>query len=114
MTTPLFVILNTMSAQAGITERTWLVTCLGFTIVLVLLLLFVFVMKGLGWIMQPRQKALATEPAQQKAETPVAENGLDNDVAAIAMALHHFYGLHDIDSVHLTIHSHHTMWNHNI
>ena len=42
MTTTLFVMLNTMSAQAGITERTWLVTCLGFTIVLVLLLLFVF------------------------------------------------------------------------
>ena len=66
MTTTLFVMLNTMSAQAGITERTWLVTCLGFTIVLVLLLLFVFVMKGLGWLMQPRQKAVVAEPAKQE------------------------------------------------
>lgn len=114
MTTTLFVMLNTMSAQAGITERTWLVTCLGFTIVLVLLLLFVFVMKGLGWLMQPRQKAVVAEPAKQETAATIPANDLENDMAAIAMALHSFYGLHDIDSVHLTIHSHHTMWNHNL
>ena len=100
-----------------VTASTWLVTGLGFGIVLLLLCLFVFVMTGLGALMQwiekqmvggsqpkqdaPEVKNAAAEPAQAQAD----------DLIAVAFALHLFYGIHDIDAPRLTLHSHHSTWN---
>ena len=71
-----------------VTASTWLVTGLGFGIVLLLLCLFVFVMTGLGALMQwiekqmvggsqpkqaaPEVKNAAAEPAQAQADDLVA------------------------------------------
>lgn len=96
-----------------VTGQTWLVTCLGFCIVVLLLTLFVFVMKGLGAIMQRLEKEPAVQPAVAAVEpvqTQPATSAAD-DSAAIAFALHLFYGLHDADSPRLTLHSHHSTWN---
>ena len=41
----------------AVTSMTWFVTGLGFGLVLLLLFVFVYIMKFLGWIMQPRVKA---------------------------------------------------------
>ena len=61
-----------------ITSSTWIVTGLGFGIVLVLLFCLVYILQLFGWIMQ---KATAPKaPKNDKEETDV--------IAAIAMALH--------------------------
>ena len=100
-----------------VTADTWLVTGLGFGIVLVLLCLFVYVMKGLGALMQWIEQRLSGK-AEVKEVTPkvapvkaeVAAGGAD-DMAAIAIALHMFYGIHDMEAPRLTIHAHHSTWN---
>lgn len=99
----------------AVTGHTWLVTFLGFGIVLVLLTVFVFVMQGLGWVMQRIEKATvpAAAPAVKQAvaaqETGVAAQ--TDDTIAVAYALHLFYGLHDADSPRLTLHQHLSIWN---
>ncbi len=98
-----------------VTSQTWLITILGFTIVLVLLFVFVFIMKGLGAIMQwIEKKGNKTEQpvvAPVVADNKVGNAQTDNDLAAVTMALHLFYGIHDIDAPKLTLHSHHSTWN---
>ena len=51
----------------AITAQTWFITGLGFGMVVLLLFAFVFVMKFMGWVMQPRVKAKKVEnkPAEQ-------------------------------------------------
>jgi len=96
---------------------TWMVTGLGFFLVLVLLFCFVYIMKLLGWIMQPHKKAapapaVATPSAQteQKGEEDMKLNA--NTTAAIAMALNlYFYGIHDEEPTQVTLRPHHTAWN---
>ena len=95
-----------------VTGHTWLVTELGFGIVLLLLFCFVYVMKALGWIMQRIER----KPAQAKtvvAAQPVvaAAEASAEDEIAVATALYLYYGIHDEDSPRLTIHSHHSTWN---
>lgn len=94
----------------AITSQTWFITGLGFGIVVALLFVFVYVMKLMGWIMQPRKaKAEPTTVPQQ-----VTGKADDNDEAAIAYALHLYYNsLHDPIETHLTIKHHATAW-HNI
>jgi len=116
----------------------WLVTGLGFAIVLILLCAFVFLMQGLGAIMQ-RLEAKNLQPATcnlqpakpvQPAKLAKASDLTDNDMAAIAMALHlneedgdmaavayalHlYYGVHDMNMPRLTLTGHATAWNNKV
>jgi len=119
----------------AITSQTWLVTFLGFGIVLILLCAFVFLMQGLGAIMQwlenkalqpatcnlqPAKSATCNlQSGQPDAATTAAIAktlelaGEDTDMAAVAMALNLYYGVHDIEAPKLTILGHSTQWNSN-
>jgi sodium pump decarboxylase gamma subunit len=92
-----------------ITADTWLVTGLGFGIVLILLFCFIYIMKLLGWIMQPKEKK--QEAVAEPAAKPVAANN-DNDLVAVAYTLHLYYNsLHDAESPRLTVKNHTTAWH---
>lgn len=97
----------------AVTGQTWLVTFLGFGIVVLLLTIFVFIMKGLGSIMQSLEKKPAVQPAAPAVEPVQAQPAAASadDTIAVAYALHLFYGLHDADSPRLTLHPHHSTWN---
>ena len=84
----------------AVTADTWIVTGLGFGIVLVLLFCLVFIMQFFGWTMQ---KATAPKaPKEEKKEEPKEEKKTvipeapkfaptpspDDDIAAIAFALY--------------------------
>ena len=86
-----------------ITSATWIVTGLGFGIVLLLLFFLIYVMKFFGWTMQkiqaskePKAKseALKAEPVEEKktvipeAPKPAPTPSPDDDIAAIAYALY--------------------------
>ena len=92
----------------AITGQTWFITGLGFGIVLMLLFVFVYVMKLLGWIMQPRAAKKEDKPVQ-----PAKPAQTEDDVqAAIAYTLHLYYNsLHDPIETHLTIKHHATAWH---
>ncbi len=93
----------------AITGQTWFITGLGFGIVLMLLFVFVYVMKLLGWIMQPRKEKTEDLQPVQKHEPAQAD---DATKAAIAYALHLYYNsLHDPVETHLTIKHHATAWH---
>lgn len=83
-------------------SHVWLVTLLGFGIVLLLLVFLIFVMTIFGWVMQTLNKPAAPKAAKvetKKVETaPAGEaeaaavavamaKGADTDMAAVAMAL---------------------------
>ena len=87
----------------AVTADTWIVTGLGFGIVLLLLFFLVFVMQGFGWIMQKATAPKAPKeekPAQNTQSTPIIQNtqsapepkpapaSPEDDTAAIAMALY--------------------------
>jgi len=108
----------------AITSQTWLVTFLGFGIVLILLCAFVFLMQGLGAIMQwlEKPKAVTAEPKKTYAQdadgatTAAIAKTLelaseDTDMAAVAFTLNLYYGVHDIEAPKLTILGHSTQWN---
>ncbi len=88
----------------------WMVTILGFCLVLVLLFIFVYIMKGLGWIMRDRSQDAPKAPVQEAkpAKQPTASEA---DMAAVAMALSLYYGVHDIETPKLTLKGHTTAWN---
>lgn len=98
-----------------VTSQTWLVTGLGFGLVLVLLFVFVYIMKLLGFIMQPREKkaANADEETEAAIATTLAMNNEEADIAAIAMTLNLYYGVHDIEPAQITIRPHQSMWKYN-
>ena len=99
----------------AITSQTWMVTLLGFGIVLLLLICFVFIMQLMGVIMRRTDKAPAavTAPvAQPQTETVAAAPTAADDLAAVAYALHLYYnGLHDVEQPHLTFHAHASSWH---
>lgn len=70
-----------------VTAQTWIITGLGFGIVLALLFCLVFILLFFGWIMQR-----ATAPKTKAAPAPKAEKTQpasdDADAVAIAMALY--------------------------
>ena len=91
----------------AIEAQTWFITGIGFGTVLLLLFVFVYVMKLLGFIMKPRE-AKKEEPKQ----APAQQNASADDEAAIAYALHLYYNsLHDPIETHLTIKHHATAWH---
>ena len=119
----------------AITADTWIVTGLGFGVVLLLLFFLVFVMMFFGWTMQkieaPRAPKAEAPKAELKAESPkptaqsqqpTAEDKValamslsaadGNDEAAVAYALylaHH--SKHDIPTAMISLHKHETAWN---
>ena len=95
----------------AITGQTWFITGLGFGIVVALLFVFVYVMKLMGWIMQPRKAK--TEPTiVQPTTNDKRQTTEEADEAAIAYALHLYYNsLHDPIETHLTIKHHATAWH---
>jgi sodium pump decarboxylase gamma subunit len=78
--------------------NTWLITGCGFGMVFVVLVLLIFIVKLFGVIFYKKPKA---QPAVAAA-APTAEVG-EEDMAAIAYALHTFYNMHDEESDVLTI-----------
>ena len=115
----------------AVTADTWIVTGLGFGIVLVLLFCLVYVLQFFGWIMQ-KVTAPRAPKAEQPAPTPkasatsaestdegtkaaiamsLAQAG-DEDIAAIAYAL--FLACdakHDIPTAMISLKQHETAWN---
>lgn len=92
-----------------IDASTWTIAGLGFAIVLVVLFIFIYVMKGLGWIMQSHKKSQPNTFPAKKANPIVKGN---NDMVAVAVALNlYFNALHDEEPTHITLTPHHTQWN---
>ena len=115
----------------AVTADTWIVTGLGFGIVLMLLFCLVYVLQFFGWIMQK-----ATAPRAPKAEQPapapqapatsaestdegtkaaiamsLAKAG-DEDIAAIAYALYLARDAkHDVPTAMISLKQHETAWN---
>ena len=107
-----------VTAQTGITAQTWFITGLGFGMVVLLLFVFVYIMKLMGWIMQPRVKAKKVEETAKETVTYTKSKINDSitltadSTAAIALALHLYYnGVHDEEDTKITIQPHRTQWN---
>lgn len=88
----------------------WLVTIVGFCMVVLLLVVLIFFMKVFGFIMKPKVKAV--KPQQAACETVAVSQDTKsedmtltaNAMAAIAMALHLYYnGVHDEEPTQVTI-----------
>ena len=113
------MILLAATEVTGVTPFIWMVTGLGFLLVLILLFIFVYIMKLMGWIMQPRVKAKKQENevhAQTVAHTQKEDTEhitLTADcTAAIALALHLYYnGVHDEECTKTIVQPHRTQWN---
>ena len=100
----------------AITSQTWIVTGLGFGIVLVLLFCLVYIMKLFGWIMQKVEKGSAK--AKNNAQGPTSDKKAaktasdEADMAAIAMALYlNEAGKHDPNISVINLKHHDTAWN---
>ncbi len=117
----------------AITADTWIVTGLGFGIVLLLLFFLVYILMFFGWIMQkataprapkaPKPEKQAEAPKAVKSAEPtdegtkaaiamaIAQAG-DEDIAAIAYALYLAQNKkHDIPTAMISLHQHETAWN---
>ena len=71
----------------AVTSDTWIVTGLGFGIVLALLFCLVFIMMLFGYLMQKVTKPAASS-AQPKAQKPMAPKTDEAEIAAVAYALY--------------------------
>ncbi|MCR5049936.1 MAG: OadG family protein [Paludibacteraceae bacterium] len=86
----------------SITSSTWIVTGLGFGIVLVLLFCLVYILQLFGWIMQKIDKA-------QKDKNEHPQGG---EKAAVAMAMYLFKEMnHDKPASVINSQSRSTVWN---
>ena len=116
----------------AVTAETWIVTGLGFGIVLVLLICLVFILQFFGWIMQKATAPRAPKPVAQPAPAPqapvksaeptdegtkaaiamsLAQAG-DEDIAAVAYALYLAHDAkHDIPTAMISLKQHETAWN---
>lgn len=117
----------------SITSSTWIVTGLGFGIVLVLLFCLVYILQFFGWIMQKATAPRAPKaPKEEKIESPkapvrsaeptdegtkaaiamaIAQAG-DEDIAAIAYALHLAKDVHhDTPTAMIAVQARETDWN---
>jgi sodium pump decarboxylase gamma subunit len=115
----------------AVTADTWIVTGLGFGIVLVLLFCLVYVLQFFGWIMQkataprapkaeqpapaPKASATSAEPTDEGTKAAIAMSlaqAGDEDIAAIAYALHLArFSNHDIPTAMISLNQHETAWN---
>ncbi len=110
----------------------WMVTGLGFGIVLVLLFCLVFILQGFGWIMQkttapkapkapkeepkansqnPTANAAPSEPEKAAIAMALAQTG-DEDIAAVAYALFLAQDTkHDTPTAMISVQQRETAWN---
>ena len=113
----------------AVTVDTWIVTGLGFGIVLVLLFCLVYIMKLFGWIMQkaeapktPKVEKTQETPKQSVSSTPSEPEkaaiamsiaaAAEDDIAAVAYALYLSRDIkHDIPTAMISLHKHETAWN---
>lgn len=115
----------------AVTADTWIVTGLGFGIVLVLLFCLVYVFQFFGWIMQkttaprapkaeqpapaPKASATSAEPTDEGTKAAIAMSlaqAGDEDIAAIAYALYLACDAkHDIPTAMISLKQHETAWN---
>jgi sodium pump decarboxylase gamma subunit len=115
----------------AVTAETWIVTGLGFGIVLVLLFCLVFILQGFGWIMQkataprapkaeqpapaPKASATSAEPTDEGTKAAIAMSlaqAGDEDIAAVAYALYLARDAkHDIPTAMISLKQHETAWN---
>ena len=115
----------------SVTADTWIVTGLGFGIVLVLLFCLVFILQGFGWIMQkataprapkaekpapaPQVPAQSAEPTDEGTKAAIAMSlaqAGDEDIAAVAYALYQAQNKnHDIPTAMISLRQHETAWN---
>lgn len=94
-----------------VNAQTWLVTGVGFGMVILLLIVLIFILKGLGAVVSnvtaPKAPKAATKAApavQAPAAKASVKDSDDMPVAAIAMALHlYFNGVHDEEPTQITI-----------
>ena len=108
----------------------WMVTLVGFGIVLCLLVVLVYILKLFGWSMQRRSvteekgpNPLDSMPRFASGETAdevtpaviamaLAMAKDDDEMAAVAMALYLYNNnVHDIQNTRLTMSGHSTAWN---
>ena len=115
----------------AVTADTWIVTGLGFGIVLMLLFCLVYVLQFFGWIMQkataprapkaeqpapaPKAPATSAEPKDEGTKAAIAMSlaqAGDEDIAAIAYALYLACDAkHDIPTAMISLKQHETAWN---
>ena len=105
----------------AVTADTWIVTGLGFGIVLALLFCLVFILQAFGWTMQkataPRKPKTSPEGGPHIVETPKPtvksqEPTAEDDIAAVAYAMYLAQNKkHDIPTAMISIHKHETAWN---
>ena len=115
----------------AVTADTWIVTGLGFGIVLVLLFCLVYVLQFFGWILQkataprapkaekpapaPKASATSAEPTDEGTKAAIAMSlaqAGDEDIAAIAYALYLACDAkHDIPTAMISLKQHETAWN---
>jgi Na+-transporting methylmalonyl-CoA/oxaloacetate decarboxylase gamma subunit len=114
----------------AITSDTWIITGLGFGIVLALLICLVFILQLFGWIMQqttapkapkaektvaPKASAKSAEPTDEGTKVAIAMSlakAGDEDIAAIAYALYLAQNKnHDIPTAMISLRKHETAWN---
>lgn len=112
----------------AVTSDTWIVTGLGFGIVVVLLFCLVFILQGFGFIMQKAtapKAPKAEKPAQSTQSTPIIQNTPStpepkpapaspaNDTAAIAYALYLASQdvKHDAPTSMISVQQRETAWN---
>ena len=115
----------------AITTETWIVTGLGFGIVLALLFCLVYILQFFGWIMQkatapcapkaekaapaPQAPVKSAEPTDEGTKVAIAMSlaqAGDEDIAAIAYALHLArFSNHDIPTAMISLNQHETAWN---
>ena len=115
----------------AVTADTWIVTGLGFGIVLVLLFCLVYVLQFFGWIMQkataprapkaekpapaPKASATSAEPTDEGTKAAIAMSlaqAGDEDIAAIAYALFLARDAkHDVPTAMISLKQHETAWN---
>ena len=77
-----------------------MITGFGFSMVFVVLVLLIFIVKSFGVIFVQKPKA---QPAVAAAQPAAAAEAGEEDMVAIAYALHLFYNMHDEESDVLTI-----------
>ena len=115
----------------AVTADTWIVTGLGFGIVLMLLFCLVYVLQFFGWIMQkataprapkseqpapaPQAPATSAEPMDEGTKAAIAMSlakAGDEDIAAIAYALYLARDAkHDVPTAMISLKQHETAWN---
>ena len=92
-------------------SHVWMVTGVGFCMVIALLVVLIFILKLLGTVVSGAVKtpkadapnAAVAAPAAQAAPAAVQASA-DDDLAAIAMALHlYFNGVHDVEPTEIHI-----------